>query len=289
MLIYGMIRKVALPVQVRELQNPWVIDPMIEKAVRTGARPMQILPQKPIELIKWRTGRAGTVQSESITTEMLEKMKKFMRQEYFPATEDPYQSVKARHELELFLEGRGLQLLVFAMGKQVGPDHYHSSLYHSARHILEILPLHHLSQKSFRKLILGGFYGSPSTYSEYYNGTVHMYQCAVMGPRRNFHALLLHEIGHAFEKLLSHEDRNSLFELAQKTESKFATNYLLGKESRILEQEDFAQFVAENYLHYVAHQNALMDFVESQKGRQNDIWHRIVGIYFRNFCNTLYV
>ena len=288
MLIYGMIRKITRPVHIRELQNRWILDPMVEKHVRAGARPIKIHPDGPVELVRFRTGRCDTIKSEPMDGIFLEKMNAVVEREYFPDTEDPNASIWARHELELFLESRGIKLLVFGMGKEVAPDHYHSSVYHSTRHIMELLPLHHLSQKHFRRLILGGFTSSSAKYSEYHNGTVHMYQCALMGPRRNYHALLLHEIGHSFERLLSDSDMRLMQGLFKVAKSRFAVDYLYGEESRKREQYEFGQFVAENYLHYVADPDGFMEFAASQK-KQQAVWHQLATVYFRNFCNIVYI
>ncbi|MBN1169598.1 hypothetical protein JXA56_01105 [Candidatus Micrarchaeota archaeon] len=283
-----MIRKITRPVHLKELQNRWILDPIVEKHVRLGSRPVKIHPDKPFELMRWRTGRADTVQTEPIEGELLEKMNTAVKKEYFPDTEDCRESLKARHNLELFLESRGLQLLVFSMGMPVYAGPYHSSVYNSTLDILQALPLHHLSQKYFRKLILGGFSSTSARYSEYRNGTVHMYQSAMMGPRRNYHAILLHEIGHSFERLLSASDMHILEDLFRKAKSRFAIDYLYGEESRKREQYEFGQFVAENYLHYVADSEGFMEFAASQK-KQRPLWEQLATVYFRNFCNNVYV
>ncbi len=164
----------------------------------------------------------------------------------------------------------------------------------------------HVGHEHFTKLVLGGWGHGAARCSEYDDPSVHMFTFAVMGPRRNFTALLLHETGHAWYALLEGADPGLTEKLCtchrklrryaprsffddDRTIMPFAVDYLLGPASRIEETvTNIQEFAAEAYLLYVVHGRGLLKAFEKMPEHLAGPWREIYDICRERFEGVEY-
>ncbi len=275
-----------IPEELKKLQKPWFkgrnIDPEVEGWVRKGAQ----VSKTPLGymLTVYRTGAAGTMKGYVIGEKEAKQFFEIQKKEYFAESEFKEAGRKAREKLDKFLLERKVRLTLNAG--------FPYELIEMTRIILSILPEHHLGHEHFNELTLGGWNSGAykgARGSAYHDPEVHIFTFATSGPKRNFIGLLLHEIGHSFEELLSTEDKGKLLELYHSV-PKLGIDYLYGEEERKKRQKiSLSEFIAENYLIYVTQGKRFARFVSSLDSDQKTKWIDIMEIYMRNFDDKFYV
>jgi hypothetical protein len=279
---------VEIPKQLAQLQRPWFegrgIDKEIERRIRFGSRIFCWNGRWYLQ--KWRSGADGTIEAIPIDEKTAQLFNAASRGEYFPDVDDRAAAESACKKLRSFLSERGVELKT---SYHVIP---HEELFELTLSILRVLPEEHFGHEHFKVLELGGW-GSGgykgAQCSAYRDPVVHLFTFAIIGPKRNYMALLLHEIGHSFINLIGETDRERLCALRREI-PKIGVDYLHGEEDRITRQRDsFEEFVAENYMHYVTQGKRLLDFISSLEPQQHDMWVELLSIYRKYFNGRTYL
>lgn len=264
------------PGETLQLRRPWFrqgTDPEIERWVRNGATLNGFGGVN-----EWMTGGAGTVMGSVRPDPKAGAFKEIIEREYLRAGPDQ----RGRDLLLDFLSRRKVSLL-----DEDGPRET-SEAYGLAFRILRVLPDFHFGHEHFTEFELGGWGSGAEKFSGYMDPRVHIFDCMLSGSRRNFMALLLHEIGHSFEKLIHARDLENLHGLISVTKARFAFDYLHGIESRRAYQGTPEEFIAENYLNYVAGGSMFAEFVASLEGTERKAWDEITGVYRHYFGGMAY-
>ncbi|MBU1165669.1 hypothetical protein KKF81_01880 [Candidatus Micrarchaeota archaeon] len=289
-------KRAAIPKELRALQRPWEIKkeiPQVEKWVRTKTKPTTgTYDDRPIAHYTDVRGRLCGMHLDEKTTDSL---KKIAETEYFAwaVMNDP-ETANAYEQLKGFLDTHNIRLDLKFEGRYTNPTCKPKGLYELILKIMSILPYHHLSTDKFRKLLLGGMpdhYTLEPCYYDVRTKTVNMHETTILGAKRNFIGLFLHEIGHIFEDILPPNDKTTLASIAQMLNPKFAIDYLEGVEKRRFVQDNgnAGQFIAETYLHYVTQGEVFTKFIEDSEAEQREMWKEVNGIYQRNFDGIVYV
>ncbi|GEM_PF-1359827 len=281
-------KRVEIPSQLAQLQRPWFegrkVDDEIEKRIRFGSR--IFYSGSGWYICKWRSGADGTIEAIPIDERTAQRFAEVARDEYFPDVKDKETAKRACEKLSSFLSERGVELKTSYVGIP------HEELFELTLSILKILPDHHFGHEHFKVLKLGGW-GSgnykSSLCSAYYDSIVHLFTFAIDGPRRNYMALLLHEIGHSFVNLINEADLERLGELHRKI-PKIGVDYLYGERSRINRQQDaLNEFIAENYMHYVTQGKRLSNFICSLEPQHQEMWNELLLVYQKYFGGRIYI
>jgi len=294
-----MNRTIRLPPSLRKLQRPWFkekIDPEIEGYIRFNAKLSEESGNR-FGVTAYMSGGADTVVTMAVDKKTGFRMKRLIEREYFQDAVDPKKSILAAMKLEEELQRRGVELNInlsdpyysFSNDPLERAEWISHELFELALLAINILPQSHFGTEHFKELKIGGWGGGAAKCSEYDSPIVHMFSFVLHGSKRNFLALLLHEIGHSFERILSKKDRRDLQITFEDTDARLGVDYLTGESDRIRYQWDFNECVAENYMHYVTQGSRLLDFVSSLKGRDRDAWEEILNIYAANFDFTTYI
>lgn len=276
---------VMLPEELKQLQKPWFkgrnINPKVENWIRNGATVRKSGGEYIVD--RWLSGAAGTILGYEIEEGEARQFFEIRKKEYFAGNESEGAAEKAMEKLEKFLLERKVKLEARCSSHE---------LFELTQTILSVLPEHHLGHEHFNKLILGGW--NPGAYkaalcSAYQDPAVHIFTFATSGPKRNFMALLLHEIGHSFKELLSDDDKGKLLELYNSI-PRLGIDYLNGEEERKADQgAGISEFTAENYLVYVTQGRRLGRFINALDPDQKSKWIELMQIYIRNFDDKIYL
>ncbi|MEW6035273.1 MAG: hypothetical protein AB1529_01555 [Candidatus Micrarchaeota archaeon] len=278
------------PRELDELRRPWFsngTDPKVESWVRHGSRPAPTgLGSHGTGVVSWMSGGGGTVMTEEATPEQFASLKTHMEEEYFreggPAAE-------AHAKLTSFLGTRSVTLSLEHQHTTRPPETLSPEVYALTLKILEALPEWHLGHSNFTTLWIGGWGNGAAKYSEYSEPAVHMFECAISGPKRNYIALLLHEVGHSFHHMLGAPDRKRLEGLSLVARPLIGIDYLGGSSERLGYQDSASEFIAENYLNFVARGPELEMAAASLSGRRREAWTEVLDIYVRNFGMMMYI
>ena len=314
-------KKVVISSRLRELQRPWFrngIEPELEKLIRFGGK---IIPHhftNKYMIWRWRTGRAGTVMGDEADEKSFRAFSEIAKEEYFPAKARPEISKHVREALCGFLNSHGVTL---TDQESLLSHEIYSIIYQ----IMSVLPTRHMGHEHFRELEIGGWSGTFAECSEYCDGVVHLYSFALQGPKRNMAALLLHEIGHSFIRLLT-KDELDTFEMlrwhmnsSMPEESLMGVDYLRGEESRIERfLSDLNEFIAETYMMYVTQgavteeglkirrrydsryrpsvledsdytESRIRKFMDSLEDQHRKIWDALWNLHYKCFNRIEYV
>jgi hypothetical protein len=284
-------RLVRPPRELDELRRPWFgngMDPKVERWVRHGSRPAHAgLAPAGMGVMSWLSGGAGTVMAEPATPEQIAALKAHIAKDYFPESREGTR--EARAELESFLRARGVRLSLGENNRETPPETLSAEIYALTLKIMEILPEHHLGHPSFTTLWIGGWGNGAAKFSEYDEPVVHMFECVVSGPKRNYKSMLLHEIGHSFHHMLGQSERGRLEALWQEAGPLIGMDYLGGSNERLRYQSTAGEFIAENYLNFVARGPDLEMAAATLSGRRREAWAEVLDIYVRNFGGTMYI
>jgi hypothetical protein len=239
-------------------------------------------------LEEWVSGGAGTIMCERIDEETAKDLMEIKNQQYFSDAVDELRKSNAFNDLSAFLSTRGVGI---TSGAKNTFDSVSFEAFELTLSILKLIPDHHFGGYQFQQLCIGGWSGSAAKTSEYVeeNGRVHMYDFATKGPRRNYAALLLHEIGHSFEHLLSYKDFRRLKESYLSRIPLLGIDYLLGESERISNQGSFPEFIAETYLSYITQGGRLHSFINSLQPSDKGKWREIYSIFKKNFGGLEYI
>ena len=116
----------------------------------------------------------------------------------------------------------------------------------------------------------------------------------MMGSRRNFTGLLLHEIGHAhFEKLKKEKklSAEAIEAFRKQLKTPFAIDYLGGENSRwehVQFQGEPDEFAAEFYPIYVTQGNRFKKFIDSLSERERRPWEIVDAMFKSSFNGAEY-
>ncbi len=249
-----------------------------------------------LHVVRFASAGQGTIIEEAVDREKYDALRALMDREYFPRE---YADAAAAAELGRFLERRGVEL---KLSKRRIP----AELVTVTREVCEVLPEEHFGDGTFHILEIGGWGHGAAKASEYLDGKVHLFSFAVKGPRRNYAALLLHEIGHAgFARLERtrpglaegvREDLSQIRALAPHADREmlaafvpFALDYLLGPGSRVEECIfEPAEFAAELYLMYVVRGAGLKDRIAELPPELASPWRRLYEAMREGFGGVEY-
>lgn len=179
-------------------------------------------------------------------------------------------------------------------GERVGAEQCHlGPVFALILDVLKVLPPHHLSRPEFSALQIGGWGPDGAKASAYKDGTVMMYDFSLVGARRTFFGLLLHELGHAAEHALEPGRRVAVEEPYRTicAENAFlGVEYLLDAGTRVLLQS-FAlnEFLAETYMIYVSQGQRLRSYIERLSSGVREAWQQVYGIMRSEFGNREYL
>ncbi|MBU0532767.1 hypothetical protein KKB44_04710 [Candidatus Micrarchaeota archaeon] len=283
-----------LPKEVSCLTRDWFpkgTDPLVESNIRFGSRVVNFGVVH--RLFFFRSGRAGTIQFFDIDKTPALEIERISKMEYVPPGACKEKSEQAMLFLREFLETKGVELTVSYHNSfpfiSDASNFLHHEIFYLAADIINLLPNSHLGHSHFIELKLGGWSGSFALCSEYNDPTVHIYNFALEGPRRNFIALLLHEIGHSIERIMEPSDLEKLEELRKKIQVGLGLDYLDGRSARIARMlSGLKEFVAETYLVYVV-AGRHMDNIGRIRPDQGDLWKEIKTIFKKYFEGIEYI
>jgi hypothetical protein len=276
---------IKLPDELRKLQKPWFekpIDPVVERLIRGGGSVQKAVHPGEWIMTEWRSGSAGTILGGGIAGKTAALFFETKKREYF--SEDNLEGVRIVLEknLEELLRKRGMELKIKGT--------LSCELLRLTCDIIKILPKSHFGHAHFIRLVLGEWHSGVykgACGSAYDDPGVYIFPYATNGPKRNYVAFLLHEIGHSFQELINAEDLLRLGDLYDVR--KFSVDYNFGKEEREARQGTLAEFIAENYMHYVTQWENLDAFIRTLDAAERQKWGRILAIYMRYFDGIQYV
>ncbi len=274
-----------IPPELKTLQYPWFDESVpenIQEHVRLGHKIDNFLGN-PI-VTGWLTGGAGTVNWRKPSPQTLMGLIEQTQKQYFP--EIPGEEGKP--ELEEFLNGLGVLLNCH--------NDISSPVFELSYKLLSILPPEHLGHPFFRELELGGWGNGDAKQSEHSGKKVHIFQSAIHGPIRNFCALLMHEVGHAYDNLIREDHPLLRRELLKEYHSLIinhspflGVDYLWGEKARIENYKDApTEFVAENYLIYVSQGERFQQFLETLSSPHKESWRRVYNLFKNGFNGIEY-
>ncbi len=167
-----------------------------------------------------------------------------------------------------------------------------AEIYGLSHRILDGLPRLHLTRGSLRQIQFGGWGPDSAKASAYQNHRVSLYDFALRGARRTFIGLFLHELGHAHESIWGPAERAKLeagYRVISETDTFLGVEYLLDAQSRRTYQRlAFNEFLAENYMVYVACGGRLRSFVQSLQGAAAGAWSSVYDSFARSFDGVEY-
>ncbi|MFA6461230.1 MAG: hypothetical protein WCV90_03100 [Candidatus Woesearchaeota archaeon] len=276
---------ISLPPELRILQYPWFDDSIpenIQEHVRLGHRIDHFLGN-PI-VTGWLTGGAGTINWRKPSPQTLVGLVEQVEKQYFPENSGE----EGKSELKEFLSGLGVSLN--------SHSDVSSPIFGLSYKLLSILPPEHLGHPYFRELELGGWGNGDAKQSGHLGDKVHLYQSATQGPVRNFVALLIHEVGHAYDNLIDQSSPLLHKALLKEYRSLVLSNspflgidYLLGEPARIDNCKDAPQeFIAENYLIYVSQGERFQKFLENLSSPHKENWRRVYNLFKNGFDGVEY-
>ena len=168
--------------------------------------------------------------------------------------------------------------------------------------VMLLLPCSHLESDTFKELHLGGWGNGTAKGSEYDRGNVHIFDFALLGAKRNFYGLLLHEIGHSFYHKIRNEGRlddvlacsvpihknGAILGIDFLNGANFRVGYQLVAEGAVNE-ENINEFVAETYLAYVTQGPRLREFISSLPKEPQRAWRTFLMVLKEEFEGRVYV
>ena len=170
-------------------------------------------------------------------------------------------------------------------GRPVQRQDRYGSVYRLVVDVLGVLPWEHLARKEFATLQLGGWGPDSAKGSAYQDGAVMLYDFALKGAQRTFVGLLLHEMGHSHERTIGKDKRDALreaFRAIVEEDALIGVEFLLDGESRkVYQRSSFQEFLAETYMIYVSHGQALRD-------DPRDGWKTVYSVFRDSFAGLEY-
>lgn len=288
-----MSKLLRMPAEVQALRYPWpslvdkitALTPELEKRFRFGQR---------VSCTSKGYFLGGAIKGGSSSVwiptshEVFQAYCSWRQLEAFP--ESPPNGALTR--LEQFTGNLGVSLL----DNNAEPIHREeaplAAVYQLSHSILDGLPRSHLTRGSLRQIQFGGWGPDSAKASAYHNRRVSLYDFALRGARRTFIGLFLHELGHAHESIWGPSERARLeaaYRVISETDTFLGVEYLLDAQSRRTYQRlAFNEFLAENYMVYVACGGRLRRFVESLQGAAAGAWQATYDTFVRSFDGNEY-
>jgi len=244
-------------------------------------------------IVRFASGGQGTIVEEPVKAEAATQLRELMEREYLDgayagdAEVAPLRSFLSRHGVEMVLSSSRIP----------------SEAFDITLCALEALPPGHVGHEFFGILELGGWGHGSAKASEHLGSRVHLFSFATKGSRRNFGALLLHEIGHAHYARIEAKDaeavkrikaaQHAILERAARERPlevwPFAVDYLLGRESRVQEcLIDTREFCAEFYLTYVVRGRGIRDLLCGAADDVRAAWLDVYDVFRAGFGGVEY-
>lgn len=278
-----MAKIIQIPAQLRDLQKPFFqkpVDPKVEFLVRYAA----FLRDGQKGLAYYSLGDSR-YQPFKVDEQTAERFRRIREEMFFPDGGPKEAKERSGSRLGQFLAERGVSMEELVRR--------HPEIYESTQEVLALLPRLHFGHPHFTRLLLARVFGGNTMgalWSEYSDPIVNMYGCAVLGPKRSYFALLLHEIGHSFVHLLEPRDLREMESLFKSVAGLFTVDYLEGEKSRMESiRKSPSEFIAENYMHYVTQSDRFAAFLETVTSEQRQALARVWSIFNKYFDGNIYV